>query len=124
MAVIPINSQRVTILDVVEQAEKRIAQREIITLAEKVQSPRAVQVLFNGDVSIACFNANVTAAPVQTRNCFRRKIFILVNARRLNRIAVEPRLDLGKIVRINQKEFLLHVEIVDTVLLQLFDLRQ
>ena len=42
---ISVNSQRIFKLNVVEQTEKRITQREIIAMTEKIDTPATIQIL-------------------------------------------------------------------------------
>ncbi|MBR0060354.1 MAG: hypothetical protein IJP68_02640 [Selenomonadaceae bacterium] len=124
VAIVAVDGQRIFELHVVEQVEKRIAQREIISVPEKVKSPATVQILLNRNFAVASLDVDITAAPVQIFNGVFGQIVLFVNACRLNRIAIEFCFDFGEIVRVDKEKFFLHIEIVDAVLLKLGNLRQ
>ena len=71
MTIIAVQSQWIFKLNVVEQAEKRIAQREIIAVTEKVNAPAAVQVLFNRDFAVLNVDINIATAPILSLRLLR-----------------------------------------------------
>ena len=124
MTIVPVDCQRIAKFDVVEQAEKLIAQRKVIAVTEKVNAPTAVQILPDCDFPVASLDVNIATTPIQTFDGFGRKVVLFVNAACLNRIAVKPRLNFGQVVGVDKEKFFLHVEIIDAALLQLIDLFQ
>lgn len=58
MAIVAIDGQRIFELNMVEQAEERIAEREIISVPEKVQTPATVQVLLNRNLAVASLDVD------------------------------------------------------------------
>ena len=99
--IVSVHRQRIAKFHMVNQAEKRIAQREIVAVAEKVNAPTAVQILFDCDLSVARFDVNITAASVQIFDGFGCQVIVFVNAVGLDWIAVKPRLNVREVVGID-----------------------
>ena len=52
MAIVTVDGQRVFELNVIKRAEKRITQREVISLPEKINAPATVQILLNRNLPV------------------------------------------------------------------------